>query len=474
MSETLLLCKDHTHVPPLVRLQVFLVFDFCESNLYEAMTHMSESAKRFSEEQVRFLMSHLLRGLAALHSRGIMHRDVKPDNILLTYGSAKVCDFGQARYVMSSPPGEAMNGPLTDYVATRWYRAPELLLHATAYSPAVDLWAAGCTMAELMLARPLFPGTSELDQLHRIASALGSPSSQQWPSLPHLCERSGHQLPSAMASNIHDLVPGISPEAGELLTALLQWNPESRPTAQAALGFKFFQNGISTGVQPVPPTRRLDEKLTAQADAKLAESDIKGLTVAAAAAAATSSAAAPGSAASTATDTSSAQMQSTAGFGQANLPGNLGLAALPQAAAGGIASAQPLPSETTPAAETGSKPRTSTRVRPGGMLAGLLGGPASSTLAPTGYNPSSNRPAVAVTPDAVAQPADTADTFQSTHASSQELSPSNYVPSFLRGSAQSSASSSQPAASAAGANHDKRSDQDGQSFGGYVPSFLRD
>lgn len=110
-----------------------------------------------------------MQGLAYCHKQGFFHRDLKPENLLVNNDQIKIADFGLAREIRSRPP-------YTDYVATRWYRAPELLLRSTIYSSPVDIFAMGCIMAELYLLKPIFPGNSEADQLYKICAILGSPS----------------------------------------------------------------------------------------------------------------------------------------------------------------------------------------------------------------------------------------------------------------------------------------------------------
>jgi serine/threonine protein kinase len=116
-----------------------------------------------------------MEGLAFIHKHGFFHRDLKPENLLYQQATdtLKIADFGLAREIRSQPP-------FTDYVSTRWYRAPELCLRATSYSAPVDIFAAGCILAELYIMRPLFPGTSELDQLIKICSVLGTPTKEDW------------------------------------------------------------------------------------------------------------------------------------------------------------------------------------------------------------------------------------------------------------------------------------------------------
>jgi|JI6StandDraft_1071083.scaffolds.fasta_scaffold09328_3 cyclin-dependent kinase-like len=126
-------------------------------------------------ERVRFFMYQLLRGLEYMHSLDLIHRDLKPENLLINSDDTlKICDFGFTRTVS--------NGKMTDYVATRWYRSPELLLSRDDYDKSVDIWAAGCIFAEMIDSEPLFPGESEVDQLYLMQRCLGplSPDHQEF------------------------------------------------------------------------------------------------------------------------------------------------------------------------------------------------------------------------------------------------------------------------------------------------------
>ena len=114
-------------------------------------------------------MQLTLEGLSYMHKQGIFHRDMKPENILCKNGDIKIADFGLAKEVRSRPPH-------TDYVSTRWYRAPEILLHSTSYNSPIDIFALGCILAELYMLRPLFPGKNETDQMYKICAVLGSPT----------------------------------------------------------------------------------------------------------------------------------------------------------------------------------------------------------------------------------------------------------------------------------------------------------
>jgi len=125
-------------------------------------------------KQLRTIVYQIAAGLSHLHRSGFFHRDMKPENILFGGDTVKLCDFGLAREIRSRPP-------FTDYVSTRWYRAPELLLRSTVYNSPVDVFALGLIMAELYLLNPLLPGTNEIDQLNKTVALLGTPSKNEWP-----------------------------------------------------------------------------------------------------------------------------------------------------------------------------------------------------------------------------------------------------------------------------------------------------
>lgn len=125
--------------------------------------------KPFAEGIIRNILYQIFQGLNFMHKHGFFHRDIKPENLLCNGPELiKIADFGLARETRSRPP-------YTDYVSTRWYRAPEVLLRSTNYSSPIDIWAIGCIMSELYTLQPLFPGRSEIDQIFRICSVLGTP-----------------------------------------------------------------------------------------------------------------------------------------------------------------------------------------------------------------------------------------------------------------------------------------------------------
>jgi protein kinase len=151
--------------------ELFFVFVFMEGNLYELMKSRD---RFFPETTIRNIMFQIFQGLSFMHKNGFFHRDIKPENMLVKGDVVKIADFGLAREIRSKPP-------FTDYVSTRWYRAPEVLLRSTNYNSPIDQWACGGIMAELYTLRPLFPGSSEADEIYKICAILGSPTMKSWP-----------------------------------------------------------------------------------------------------------------------------------------------------------------------------------------------------------------------------------------------------------------------------------------------------
>ena len=167
------------HHPNIVQFQdafkrkgnLFLVFEFVDKNLLELI---EEHPKGLEPNLIRNIIFQLCKAIKYLHDQKIIHRDIKPENLLITENNeTKLCDFGFARLISSNPE------KLTDYVATRWYRAPELLISQGEYGPEVDYWAIGCIMGELVDGNPLFPGENELDQIHCIQKVLGNLTEKQ-------------------------------------------------------------------------------------------------------------------------------------------------------------------------------------------------------------------------------------------------------------------------------------------------------
>ncbi|KAH0867116.1 hypothetical protein HID58_074138 [Brassica napus] len=227
---------NHPHIIKLKEIarehnELFFIFECMDHNLYQIMKEREQ--RPFSEGEIRSFMSQMLQGLSHMHKNGYFHRDLKPENLLVTNNILKIADFGLAREVASMPP-------YTEYVSTRWYRAPEVLLQSSSYTPAVDMWAVGAILAELFAISPLFPGESEIDQLYKICSVLGKPDWTTFPeakSISRIMSISHTEFPQ---TRIADLLPNASPEAIDLITRLCSWDPLKRPTADEALNHPFF------------------------------------------------------------------------------------------------------------------------------------------------------------------------------------------------------------------------------------------
>lgn len=211
--------------------ELYFVFEYMEYNLYQLM---KDKDKPFSEAKVRNWAFQILQALEYMHKHGYFHRDLKPENLLVTKDVIKVADFGLAREVRSCPP-------YTDYVSTRWYRAPEVLLQSPTYCAAIDVWAVGAIMAELFTLRPLFPGSSEADEIYRICSVIGSPSHQSWSDGMKLAASLNFQFPQLSSTHLSHLIPTASREAIDLISAMCVWDPSKRPTAAQSLQHPFFQ-----------------------------------------------------------------------------------------------------------------------------------------------------------------------------------------------------------------------------------------
>jgi serine/threonine protein kinase len=233
--------------------ELFFVFEYMENNLYETMKGRQ---KHFSESTIRNVMFQIFQGLAFMHRHGFFHRDIKPENLLCKGDVVKLADFGLARETRSRPP-------YTDYVSTRWYRAPEILLRSRYYNSPIDMFACGCILAELLTLQPLFPGASEADQIHRICSVLGSPTASHWPEGLRLATAINFRFPSYPPVPLSSVIPSASPEALQLLQDTLALDPARRPTCSQALQYPFFMRGIQIPRGPGPAGTSPDVALSA-------------------------------------------------------------------------------------------------------------------------------------------------------------------------------------------------------------------
>ena len=209
-----------------------LIFEYLDQDLKMFL----DSNDTVSPETIKSSLYQLLKGISFCHERRVLHRDLKPQNLLVNKsGELKLADFGLAR---------AFSIPVRSYtheVVTLWYRAPDVLLGSRKYSTPVDLWSVGCIFGEMASGRPLFPGISDHDQLVRIFKVLGTPNEETWPSLKDMPEYRW-DLPQFEGREMRELIPKLEPDGLDLITRLLQYEPSRRITAQAALQHAYFSD----------------------------------------------------------------------------------------------------------------------------------------------------------------------------------------------------------------------------------------
>ena len=216
---------------------IVLIIDLMDTDMYQIIN----SGQPLLVDHHRYFIYQILRGLKYLHSANILHRDLKPGNLLLNSDcDLKIADFGLARISEPDEPKEF----LSEYVATRWYRAPEVLLNYEIYGPPMDMWSVGCILAELILRKPLFPGTSTRNQLELITDILGSPTPED---LQNCTNQKAYKfmqsLPPKEKVPWEQVFEGKTFDEVELdfLENLLKWNPNNRMTVEQALEHPFME-----------------------------------------------------------------------------------------------------------------------------------------------------------------------------------------------------------------------------------------
>lgn len=216
--------------------KLYLVFEYVEKNLLEVLEEQPQGLK---SENVRMYIYQLCQAIHWCHSHSVIHRDIKPENLLINGRTKllKLCDFGFARLVSRS------TNELTDYVATRWYRAPELLLGSTGYGFEVDIWAIGCIMGEITDGQPIFPGESEVDQLYIVQKVLGPLVPAHLDLFSANPRFSGLKFPDMSKPETlqKKYVGKLGKSALNFMQSVLQMNPAERPTSDAALGHAYFE-----------------------------------------------------------------------------------------------------------------------------------------------------------------------------------------------------------------------------------------
>eukprot|EP00794_Sanderia_malayensis_P012637 gene12634-13935_t len=210
-----------------------LVFEYMLSDLSEVLRDFN---RVLTESQLKSYMLMLLKGIAYCHSDHIMHRDLKPANLLISStGQLKIADFGLARVFSNNE-----DRLYSHQVATRWYRAPELLYGARKYDEGVDLWAVGAIFGELLNNSPLFPGESDIEQLCCVLRVFGTPDEESWPGMTELPDYNKITFPAMDPLPLENIVPDASPLALDLLKRFLVYASKKRISAEEALLHTYF------------------------------------------------------------------------------------------------------------------------------------------------------------------------------------------------------------------------------------------
>ncbi|XP_055677209.1 cyclin-dependent kinase 20 [Lutzomyia longipalpis] len=236
---------DHENILTLLTIYpdlngLALVFDFMPHTL---QSRLKDETDPLSRQEVKSYTRMLLKGLSYLHEKGIMHRDIKPANLLIDdNGRLKIADFGLARlFTALKTANEEAGVCFSPQVASRWYRAPELLWGSQRYGPPVDMWAVGCVFAEMLRGVPLFPGSTDIEQLALVVRTLGTPHQAEWPEIHHLPDFSKISFPHSKGEKWESIFPSCTtPQEISLVDNLVTYNPRKRLTPDQALHHEYF------------------------------------------------------------------------------------------------------------------------------------------------------------------------------------------------------------------------------------------
>lgn len=232
--------------------EVYLVQELMETDMHRVIR-----TQELSDDHCQYFIYQTLRALKALHSANVLHRDLKPSNLLLNANcDLKLCDFGLARSALP-PPSSAANEAstfMTEYVATRWYRAPEVMLTFKEYTRAIDIWSVGCVLAEMLSGKPLFPGRDYHHQLSLILEILGTPSLDDFYAINSARSREYiRALPFRKRKNFSQLFPNANPLAVDLLEKCLTFNPKRRIDVVEALAHPYLEPYHDADDEPGAP-----------------------------------------------------------------------------------------------------------------------------------------------------------------------------------------------------------------------------
>ena len=211
-----------------------------EMNLYEAI----EGRKKYlPERKAKFWIYQTLKALEYMHKNGIFHRDIKPENILLLKNKVKLADLGSCKGIYSKPP-------FTEYISTRWYRAPECLLTDGYYNYKMDIWGVGCVFYELLTLEPIFPGDDEIDQVNKINYILGSPPEDLFEKfVKNSAHRNEFNFEHQKGVGIYRYLNHVSPDVVDLISKMLIYDPDLRPTARECLNHKCFKEFVQQEIK---------------------------------------------------------------------------------------------------------------------------------------------------------------------------------------------------------------------------------
>ncbi|XP_039125102.1 mitogen-activated protein kinase 9-like [Dioscorea cayenensis subsp. rotundata] len=263
----------HIMLPPSRRefRDIYVVFELMESDLHQVIKANDD----LTPEHYQFFLYQLLRALKYIHTANVFHRDLKPKNILANADcKLKICDFGLARASFNDAPSAIF---WTDYVATRWYRAPELCgSFFSKYTPAIDIWSIGCIFAEMLTGKPLFPGKNVVHQLDLMTDLLGTPSAE---SLARIRNDKARRYLSNMRKKppvpFSQKFPNVDPLALRLLERLLAFDPKDRPSAEEALADPYFRGLANVEREPsTQPISKLEFEFERR---KLTKDDVREL-----------------------------------------------------------------------------------------------------------------------------------------------------------------------------------------------------
>ncbi|RWR95535.1 mitogen-activated protein kinase NTF6-like protein [Cinnamomum micranthum f. kanehirae] len=224
---------------------VYIVYELMDTDLHQIIC----SNQPLTDDHFQYFLYQLLRGLKYVHSANVLHRDLKPSNLLLNANcDLKICDFGLARTTSETDF-------MTEYVVTRWYRAPELLLNCSEYTAAIDIWSVGCIFMEIIQREPLFPGKDYVEQLRLITQLLGSPEESDIGFLrSDNARRYVRQLPKFPKQPFSVRFPHVAPAAIDLVERMLVFDPCKRITVDEALSHPYLSSLHEINEEPICPS----------------------------------------------------------------------------------------------------------------------------------------------------------------------------------------------------------------------------